>query len=71
MVSGRKLVRFKATNKETQQKVLVGDVEAEHPISAYKFASQEQGMRMSLYGSSPVTREVWSRVDRQLKGNFG
>jgi len=71
MVSGRTMVRFKVTNKETQEKVLVGEVEAKQPISAYKFASQQQGMGMGLYGSSPVAREVWNRVDRPFKGNFG
>ncbi|PWW79624.1 hypothetical protein C7212DRAFT_362057 [Tuber magnatum] len=51
MVSGRKMVRFKATNKETREKVLVGEVEAEQPVSAYMFASkgsQEQDILWAI-----------------------
>ena len=57
MVSGRKIIKVEATNKETQEKALVGEAEVEQPGSAYIFTGQgtrEQGMGMSLYDSSPV-----------------
>ena len=74
MVSGRKIIKVEATNKETQEKVLVGEAEVEQPVSAYIFTgqgSQEQGMGMSLYDSSPVAREVWDRADRHFMDNYG
>ena len=74
MVSGRKIIKVEATKKETQEKVLVGEAEVEQPVSAYIFTgqgSQEQGMGMSLYDSSPVAREVWDRADRHFMDNYG
>ncbi|PUU78407.1 fatty acid synthase beta subunit [Tuber borchii] len=74
LVSGRKIIKVEATNKETQEKVLVGEAEVEQRVSAYLFTgqgSQEQGMGMSLYDSSPVAREVWDRADRNFMDNYG
>ena len=74
MVSGRKIIKVEAVNKETQEKVLIGEAEVEHPVSAYVFTgqgSQEQGMGMDLYDSSPVAREVWDSADRHFMDNYG
>ena len=74
MISGRKLIKVEASNKETEDKVLIGEAEVEQPTSAYVFTgqgSQEQGMGMELYASSPVAREVWDRADKHFMDNYG
>ena len=74
MVSGRKIIKVEASNKDTEAKVLVGEAEVEQPVSAYVFTgqgSQEQGMGMELYGSSPVAKEVWDRADAHFMENYG
>ncbi|KAF1352373.1 acyl transferase domain-containing protein [Delphinella strobiligena] len=74
MVSGRKIIKVEASNKETEDKVLLGEAEVEQPTSAYVFTgqgSQEQGMGMELYASSPVAKEVWDRADKHFLDNYG
>ena len=74
MVAGRKIIKVEASNKETEAKVLVGEAEVEQPVSSYVFTgqgSQEQGMGMELYGSSPVAKEVWDRADAHFMENYG
>ncbi|KAH7160243.1 acyl transferase domain-containing protein [Dactylonectria estremocensis] len=74
MVSGRKIIKVEVRNTETEDKVLEGTAEVEQPVTAYVFTgqgSQEQGMGMELYGSSPVAKEVWDRADNYLLDNYG
>ncbi|KAF2396134.1 beta subunit of fatty acid synthase [Trichodelitschia bisporula] len=74
MVSGRKIIKIEASNKETEEKVLIAEAEVEQPTSAYVFTgqgSQEQGMGMDLYATSPVAREVWDRADKHFMDNYG
>ncbi|KAK3939840.1 acyl transferase domain-containing protein [Diplogelasinospora grovesii] len=74
MVAGRKIIKVEASNKETEEKVLLGEAEIEQPVTAYVFTgqgSQEQGMGMDLYGSSPVAKEVWDRADKYLMDTYG
>lgn len=74
MVAGRKIIKVEASNKDTEEKVLLGEAEVEQPVTAYVFTgqgSQEQGMGMELYGSSPVAKEVWDRADKYLLDNYG
>ncbi|KAF2422740.1 fatty acid synthase-like protein beta subunit [Tothia fuscella] len=74
MVSGRKIIKIEASNKETEDKVLLGEAEVEQPISSYVFTgqgSQEQGMGMELYASSDVAKEVWDRADKHFWDNYG
>ena len=74
MVAGRKIIKVEAINKETEEKVLLGEAEIEQPVTAYVFTgqgSQEQGMGMDLYGSSPVAKEVWDRADKYLMDTYG
>ena len=74
MVSGRKIIKVEAINQSTEDKVLLGEAEVEQPVSSYVFTgqgSQEQGMGMDLYGSSPVAKEVWDRADAHFMSNYG
>ncbi|KAL8885952.1 MAG: hypothetical protein Q9215_006270 [Flavoplaca cf. flavocitrina] len=74
MVAGRKIIKVEASNKETEDKVLLGEAEVEQPVTSYVFTgqgSQEQGMGMELYDSSPVAREVWDRADVHFMENYG
>jgi fatty acid synthase subunit beta len=74
MVAGRKIIKVEVSNIETEEKVLLGEAEVEQPVTAYVFTgqgSQEQGMGMELYGSSPVAKEVWDRADKYLLDNYG
>ena len=74
MVAGRKIIKVEASNKDTEEKVLLGEAEVEQPVSSYVFTgqgSQEQGMGMELYASSPVAKEVWDRADAHFMENYG
>ena len=74
MISGRKIIKVEAENKETEDKVLIGEAEVEQPVSSYVFTgqgSQEQGMGMDLYNSSEVAKEVWDRADRHFMDQYG
>jgi fatty acid synthase subunit beta len=74
MVAGRKIIKVEASNKETDEKVLLGEAEVEQPVSSYVFTgqgSQEEGMGMELYASSPVAQEVWDRADKHFLDNYG
>jgi len=74
MVAGRKIIKIETSNKETGDKVLLAEAEVEQPVSSYVFTgqgSQEQGMGMDLYGSSPIAKEVWDRADRHFMENYG
>ncbi|KAG0129702.1 hypothetical protein HOY82DRAFT_650937 [Tuber indicum] len=70
-VNDRKVIKVKATNKETQEKVLVGE---EQPVSAHIFTGrgcQGQYMGIGLYNSSPIATGVWERTDRHFIDNYG
>lgn len=74
MVAGRKIIKVEAINKDTEDKVLLGEAEVEQPVTAYVFTgqgSQEQGMGMDLYNSSDVAKEVWDRADKYLMDTYG
>ncbi|KAI9703508.1 MAG: beta subunit of fatty acid synthetase [Bogoriella megaspora] len=74
MVAGCKIIKVEASSKESEEKVLLGEAEVEQPTSAYVFTgqgSQEQGMGMELYASSPVAKEVWDRADKHFMDNYG
>ena len=74
MVAGRKIIKVETSKAEGGDKVLIGEAEVEQPVSAYIFTgqgSQEQGMGMDLYNSSPVAKEVWDRADKHFLDNYG
>ena len=74
MVSGRKIINVEAVNRSTDDRVVLGRAEVEQPVSSYVFTgqgSQEQGMGMDLYSSSPVAKEVWDRADAHFMTTYG
>lgn len=74
MVNGRKIIKVETRNADTDALVMQGEAEIEQPVTTYVFTgqgSQEQGMGMDLYASSPVAREVWDRADRHFVDNYG
>ncbi|PWY85638.1 fatty acid synthase beta subunit [Aspergillus eucalypticola CBS 122712] len=68
------IIKVEVINKDTEDKVLLGEAEVEQPVTSYVFTgqgSQEQGMGMELYANSPVAKEVWDRADRHFIENYG
>jgi fatty acid synthase subunit beta len=74
MLEGNKIIKIEARNVATQAKVLVGECEIEPMESAYLFTgqgSQEMGMGMDLYETSPAARAVWDRADKYFDEAYG
>ncbi|KAI8394241.1 fatty acid synthase [Radiomyces spectabilis] len=73
MKNGRKIIKIETVN-QNNEKVVEGTAEVEQPVSAYVFTgqgSQEQGMGMALYASSPVAKNIWDRADKHFMENYG
>ncbi|CAO3632523.1 unnamed protein product [Mucor hiemalis] len=73
MRNGRKIIKVETFN-QNNEKVVVGTAEVEQPITAYVFTgqgSQEKGMGMDLYNSSPTARAVWDQADKHFMENYG
>ncbi|KAF7312560.1 Fatty acid synthase subunit alpha [Mycena indigotica] len=63
-----------ATSNSRGEKVLEGSAEVSQPTTVYVFTgqgSQEQGMGMDLYNSSPAARAVWDGADTHLLAVYG
>ncbi|KAF2500058.1 beta subunit of fatty acid synthase [Lophium mytilinum] len=74
MLEGLKVITIEARNVDTEEKVFVGECEIEQSETAYIFTgqgSQEMGMGMDLYESSPVARAVWDRADKHFDETYG
>jgi fatty acid synthase subunit alpha, fungi type len=62
------------TFNNLDQKVLEGTAEVAQPATAYVFTgqgSQEPGMGMELYNTSPAARAVWDAADAHLLAVYG
>jgi fatty acid synthase subunit beta len=73
MKNGRKIIKVETVN-QNNERVLVGTAEVEQPVTSYVFTgqgSQEQGMGMSLYNSSPVAKAIWDYADEHFMENYG
>lgn len=74
MINGRKIIKVETSNRDSGEVVLTGEAEIEQPTTTYVFTgqgSQEQGMGMDLYESSPVARAVWDRADQHFVDTYG
>ncbi|KAK4046934.1 fatty acid synthase alpha subunit Lsd1 [Microbotryomycetes sp. JL201] len=72
--SGNKLIKVDTVDVESNTVVLSGTAEIEQAPTAYVFTgqgSQEPGMGMELYNSSPVARAVWDAADKHLGQVYG
>jgi fatty acid synthase subunit beta len=73
MRDGKKVIKVEAFNQRSE-KVIDGTAEVLQPPTAYVFTgqgSQEVGMGMELYASSPVARAVWDAADAHLTSVYG
>ena len=69
MAEGRMIVNVQTFNQDGT-KVLNGVAYVKQPSTAYVFTgqgSQETGMGMDLYESSPVAKEIWDRADKHFR----
>lgn len=73
MRDGNIVVSIETTNSRGE-KVLAGSAEVKQPTTVYVFTgqgSQEPGMGMDLYNSSPAARAVWDGADAHLLATYG
>ncbi|KAF8199703.1 fatty acid synthase [Pholiota molesta] len=73
MRDGNIVVSIETTN-DRGEKVLSGSAEVSQPTTVYVFTgqgSQEPGMGMDLYNSSPAARAVWDGADAHLLAVYG
>ncbi|KAG8968299.1 3-oxoacyl-[acyl-carrier-protein] synthase [Tulasnella sp. 419] len=73
MNDGRKVVKVETVNQRGE-KVIEGVAEVEQAPTVYVFTgqgSQEPGMGMDLYNSSPAARAIWEGADEHLLAVYG
>ncbi|KAK7937721.1 uncharacterized protein PG986_014589 [Apiospora aurea] len=74
MQAGLKHVEIDVTKTTTAERVLVGTALVAQPTTTVVFTgqgSQEKGMGMDLYASSPVARALWDKADAYFLAQFG
>ncbi|KAK8015932.1 hypothetical protein PG991_008820 [Apiospora marii] len=74
MQAGLKHIEIEVTKGEENEKVLVGTALLAQPTTTVVFTgqgSQEKGMGMDLYATSPVARALWDRADAYFLAQFG
>jgi acyl dehydratase len=72
--NGDRLIKIETVDVEAGNVVLSGTAEVAQAPTAYVFTgqgSQEKGMGMELYESSPVAKAVWDEADRHLGEVYG
>lgn len=70
---GKKSIAIKVRN-QSDVVVLNGTADVQPPKTAFVFTgqgSQEVGMGMDLYKSSPIARQVWDMADRHFFNTYG
>lgn len=73
MHSGLKVIKVEARNA-SGEKVLEASAHIAQPRTAIVFTgqgSQEKGMGMDLYQTSPVAKAIWDQADAYFDGQFG
>jgi fatty acid synthase subunit alpha, fungi type len=73
MRDGKMVVKIETVN-DRGEKVLEGSAEVAQATTVYVFTgqgSQEAGMGMDLYNSSPAARAVWDGADAHLLAVYG
>ncbi|KAJ3373192.1 3-oxoacyl-[acyl-carrier-protein] synthase [Allomyces arbusculus] len=74
MQNGRKIIEVTTAEGSTGRVIVKGTAHVAQATSCFVFTgqgSQEVGMGMDLYKSSPVAREIWDRADRHFKSEYG
>ncbi|KAL2267370.1 hypothetical protein VTJ83DRAFT_4647 [Remersonia thermophila] len=74
MQAGLRVFDITVTNTQTSAKVLTGSALVAPPPTAVIFTgqgSQEKGMGMKLYESSPVARAIWDRAEAHFQSQLG
>ncbi|KAK8109025.1 hypothetical protein PG984_014826 [Apiospora sp. TS-2023a] len=77
MQAGLKHIEIEVTkgnDPENNEKVLVGHAVIAQPTTTVVFTgqgSQEKGMGMDLYATSPVARALWDKADAYFLAQFG
>lgn len=74
MQAGLKCIEIEVTKGDGGEKVLVGSAVIAQPTTTVLFTgqgSQEKGMGMDLYATSPVARALWDKADAYFLAQFG
>ncbi|KAI9178750.1 fatty acid synthase alpha subunit Lsd1 [Blastocladiella emersonii ATCC 22665] len=74
MQNGRKIIDVTTAAAADGRVLVKGTAQVAQATSCFVFTgqgSQEVGMGMDLYASSPVAREIWDRADAHFKREFG